>query len=91
VIPPAGGRVKAPCRDKTKMENLALLRPAAQAVRPGSGSKAMSALTKAFLFPGEVVSDLLGAAESDDRMMVRTLVNMLVWNLVVVLIVVMVY
>lgn len=51
----------------------------------------MAALTKAFLFPGEVVSDLLGAGASDDRMMIRTLVNMLVWNLVVVLIVVMVY
>lgn len=51
----------------------------------------MTALTKAFLFPGQVVSDLLQAGASDDRMMIRTLVNMLVWNLVVVLIVVMIY
>ncbi|MBR0673707.1 hypothetical protein [Neoroseomonas soli] len=51
----------------------------------------MTALTKAFLYPGQMVSDLLGAGASDDRMMVRTLVNMLVWNLVVVLIVVAVY
>lgn len=51
----------------------------------------MTALTKTFLFPGQVVSDLLGAGASDDRMMIRTLVNVLVWNLVVVLIVVMVY
>ena len=42
----------------------------------------MTALTKAFLLPGEIVSDLLGAGASDDRMMIRTLVNMLVWNFV---------
>ncbi|MCC7273281.1 MAG: hypothetical protein IT561_11485 [Alphaproteobacteria bacterium] len=51
----------------------------------------MTALSKAFLFPGQVVSDMLGAGASDDRMMIRTLVNMLVWNLVVVLAVVAFY
>jgi hypothetical protein len=51
----------------------------------------MTTLTKAFLLPGNMVSDLLGADAKDDRMMIRSLVNMLVWNLVVVLIVVMVY
>ncbi len=51
----------------------------------------MTALTKAFLFPGQMVSDLLGAGAEDDRMMIRTLVNMLVWNLVMVLVVLMVY
>jgi hypothetical protein len=55
------------------------------------GTKAMTALTKAFLLPGNIVSDLLGAAANDDRMMIRSLVNMLVWNLVVVLVVLMVY
>jgi hypothetical protein len=51
----------------------------------------MAVLTRAFLFPGQKVSDLLGAGADDDRMMVRTLVNMLVWNLVVVLGVVLLY
>ena len=51
----------------------------------------MTALTKAFLLPGNIVSDLLGAGANDDRMMIRSLVNMLVWNLVVVLVVLMVY
>jgi hypothetical protein len=52
---------------------------------------AMTQLTKVLLFPGQVVSDLLHAGPEDDRMMIRTLVNMLVWNLVIVLVVVMVY
>jgi hypothetical protein len=51
----------------------------------------MTTLTKAFLFPGQVVSDLLGAGPEDDRMMIRTLVNMLFWNLLVVIGVVLVY
>jgi hypothetical protein len=38
-----------------------------------------------------MVSDLLGAGTGDDRMMIRTLVNMLVWNLVVVIAVVLLY
>ncbi len=38
-----------------------------------------------FLLPGNLVSDALGAHDDDDRTMIRTLVNMLVWNLVVVL------
>jgi hypothetical protein len=51
----------------------------------------MTVLTKAFLYPGQVVSDLLGASENDDRMMIRTLVNMLVWNLLVVVLAVLLY
>jgi hypothetical protein len=51
----------------------------------------MNSLAKAFLFPGQLVSDMLGAGAADDRMMIRTLVNMLVWNLVVVLAVVAIY
>jgi hypothetical protein len=41
-----------------------------------------------FLLPGNLASDALGAHESDDRAIIRSLVNMLVWNLVVVLAVV---
>ncbi len=41
-----------------------------------------------FLLPGNLVSDVLGAHEEDDRILIRTLVNMLVWSLVVVLAVV---
>lgn len=51
----------------------------------------MTALTKAFLFPGQVVSNLLGAGQNDDRMMIRTLVNMLFWNLLVVIAAVFLY
>ncbi len=46
------------------------------------------AVIRAFLFPGNLVSDALGAREDDDRAMIRSLVNMPVWNLVVVLAVV---
>lgn len=41
-----------------------------------------------FLLPGELVCNAIGAREGDDRAMIRTLVNMLVWNLVGVLAVV---
>ncbi len=44
-----------------------------------------------FLLPGNLVSDLLGAREEDDRTMIRTLVNMLVWNSIVVLAVVLIW
>ncbi len=46
------------------------------------------AALKVFLLPGDLASDALGARAGDDRAMVRSLVNMLVWNLVVVLTVV---
>lgn len=39
-------------------------------------------LTRSFLFPGNLVCDLLGARSSDDRGMTRTLVNMLFWNFI---------
>jgi hypothetical protein len=35
--------------------------------------------------PGNLASDALGIVDPDSRMMLRTLVNMLVWNLVAVL------
>lgn len=41
-----------------------------------------------FLWPGNLVCDALGARGDDDRSMIRTLVNMLVWDLAGVLVVV---
>jgi hypothetical protein len=38
-----------------------------------------------FLLPGDLASDALHVADADSRTMLRTLVNMLVWNLVAVL------
>ena len=38
-----------------------------------------------FLLPGDLFSDVLHIEDSDSRTMLRTLVNMLVWNLVAVL------
>ena len=45
-------------------------------------------LVRGFLLPGNLVCDAIGIRSEDDRSMVRTLVNMLVWNLAVVLAVV---
>lgn len=41
-----------------------------------------------FLLPGNLVSDALGAQKDDDRAMIRSLINMLFWNLIIVLAVV---
>ncbi len=41
-----------------------------------------------FFWPGNMACDMIGARADDDRSMIRSLVNMLVWNLVVVLLVV---
>ncbi len=41
-----------------------------------------------FLLPGSLVCDVIGARAEDDRSMIRSLINMLVWNLAVVLAVV---
>ena len=38
-----------------------------------------------FLLPGNLASDALRISDLDSRMMLRTLVNKLVWNLVAVL------
>jgi hypothetical protein len=35
---------------------------------------------KLFLLPGDLVSNLLGIVQMDDRGMVRTMINMLFWN-----------
>lgn len=48
-------------------------------------------LLATFLFPGNVTCDAMGLGQGDDRMMIRTLINMLVWNLVAVLAVVAIY
>jgi hypothetical protein len=37
-----------------------------------------------FLLPGNTIADLLGAVESDDRSMIRTMIDMLFWNAVVI-------
>ena len=47
---------------------------------------AMKFALKVFFLPGDIVADLLGATQSDDRVMIRTLVDMLFWNAVVVIV-----
>jgi len=49
------------------------------------------ALERVFLYPGDKVCDAFGVKAGDDRMMIRTLVNMLVWNLVAVLVLIAFY
>lgn len=48
-------------------------------------------LERAFLYPGNTVCNAFHVQASDDRMMIRTLVNMLVWNLVILLTVIAIY
>ncbi|HVZ06561.1 hypothetical protein [Rhodopila sp.] len=45
----------------------------------------MKLALKVFFLPGNLVADLLGATESDDRAMIRTLIDMLFWNAVIVI------
>ena len=42
-------------------------------------------LSRLFLLPGNLASDALHVADGDSRVMLRTLVNMLFWNLLAVL------
>lgn len=42
-------------------------------------------LLRLFLLPGDLASDALGVFDAESRTMLRTLVNMLVWNLIAVL------
>ncbi len=44
-----------------------------------------------FMLPGNLVGDAIGARQDDDRAMIRTLVNMLAWNFVGVLAVVLLW
>lgn len=46
------------------------------------------AVLRVFLLPGNLMSDALGPREGGIRAMIRPLINMLVWNLVIVLVVV---
>jgi hypothetical protein len=48
-------------------------------------------LERAFLYPGEKVCNVCHVQAGDDRMMVRTLINMLVRNFVVLLAVLVIY
>ena len=43
-----------------------------------------NAMLRVILLPGTLVSETLGARETDDRTMIRSLINMLGWNLAVV-------
>lgn len=45
----------------------------------------MSLALKLFFLPGNLAADGLGATRPDDRAMIRTLVDMLFWNLVLVI------
>jgi hypothetical protein len=51
----------------------------------------MKLALKIFLLPGECVANLLGATNAEDRTMIRTMVDMLFWNAVVVLCVAVVF
>jgi hypothetical protein len=46
---------------------------------------AMSLVLKLFFLPGNLAANRLGATRPDDRAMIRTLVDMLFWNLVLVI------
>jgi hypothetical protein len=54
----------------------------------GMGRFMGNLLLRAFLLPGELVCSALGVTEPEGRMMLRTLVDILVWNAVVILVVV---
>ncbi len=51
---------------------------------------AMKLAAKLFFLPGDIVANLVGATEDDDRTMIRSLVDMLFWNAVVVIVLVVV-
>ena len=44
----------------------------------------MKLAMRLFFLPGDLVANLLGATDADDRTMIRTMIDMLFWNLVVV-------
>jgi hypothetical protein len=47
--------------------------------------RGMKLALKLFFLPGDLVADLLGAAQDDDRVMIRTLIDMLFWNAVIII------
>jgi len=44
----------------------------------------MKIALKLFFLPGDLAANLIGATAPDDRMMIRTLIDMLFWNIVIV-------
>lgn len=46
----------------------------------------MKLAAKLFFLPGDLVANFIGATKDDDRAMIRTMVDMLFWNAVVVII-----
>ena len=44
----------------------------------------MNLATRLFFLPGDLVCDAAGVTAADDRTMIRTLVDMLFWNIVIV-------
>lgn len=44
-----------------------------------------------FQLPGNMIANLIGATEEDDRMAIRVLIDMLFWNVVVVALAVVAY
>jgi hypothetical protein len=51
----------------------------------------MNLAARLFLLPGDLVAGLLHVTKADDRMMIRTLINMLFWNVIVVVGALMIY
>lgn len=47
----------------------------------------MKLAAKLFFLPGDIVANLVGATADDDRTMIRSLVDMLFWNAVVVVVI----
>lgn len=47
----------------------------------------MKLAAKLFFLPGDIVANLVGATADDDRTMIRSLVDMLFWNAVIVILV----
>ncbi len=48
-------------------------------------------LVRVFQLPGNLVADLLKATEEEDRMALRVLIDMLFWNLAVVVLAIVAY
>lgn len=68
-----------------------MARPSAKSA-PGSPAPEQHWLpVRIFQLPGNMVADLVGASDEDDRMAIRVLIDMLFWNLVVVVVAVIVY
>lgn len=44
----------------------------------------MKLATRLFFLPGDLVCDAAGVTAADDRSMIRTLVDMLFWNAVII-------